>query len=134
MCELHWVPDGLLCHSAPLCSALSRGRAPGHPEGQDPGSRQCVCPETRLLSCGDKDPPPPPSPGGCRGTPEGCAALLQPRLERAMIRLARFVHTHKHTHAHNQLSNRSSGLPRTSVLTAKERRSSLNGLVIPAWL
>jgi len=51
-----------------------------------------------------------------------------------MIRLARFARTRQHTHTHSQLSNQSSGLPRTTVLTGKERRSSLNGLVIPAWL
>lgn len=44
--------------------------------------------------------------------------------------------TRRHTsvNKHSQLSNQSSGLPRTTVLTAKERRLSLNGLVIPARL
>lgn len=106
---------------------LERAGAQGH---------GCVCPETRLLSwrsTRDKDPS---SPGGC-GNSRGLCGSLAAKVRAGYDTGCVFhVHTHTHTHAqihtHSQLSNRSSGLPRTTVLTAKERRSSLNGLVIPA--
>lgn len=56
----------------------------------------CVCPETRLLSRGNMKDKDPSSPGGCRGTPGACVALLQPRLERPMILSARCVYTQTH--------------------------------------
>lgn len=114
------------------CAPLSRGRGPSHPEGRDPGSRLCA-PREQAPQLGEHKRQRPLISWRLPRTPGACAALLQPRLERAVIRLACFVHArHMHTQTCSQLSNRSPGLPRTTVLTAKERRSSLNGLVIPA--
>lgn len=79
----------------PLCSLQREGS--GHPEGWDPGSRQCV-PRDQAPQLGEHKRQRPLMSWRLLGTPEAHAALLQPRLERAMIRLACFLYTrHIHT-------------------------------------
>lgn len=83
------------CDTSPL---LSRGEGPLVTQRAETQGHFCAWPGTTHLSWGsilDKDPS---SPGGCRELQGHCAALLQPRLERAMIRLARFVCTHTYIH------------------------------------
>lgn len=86
----HWVPDGLLCHSVSLCSALPRGLGPRVTavRAQRPGSSAGRAQETKT-----------PHLLEAAGTPGDCVALLQLRLERATIQVAHCVYTHAHAHA-----------------------------------
>lgn len=75
--------------SFPLLCSLSRG----------PGPRvTAVCAQRPGSSAGGARETKTPHLLEAVGTPGACVALLQLRLERAMIRVARFIYTHIHTH------------------------------------
>lgn len=87
--------------SVPL---LSRGRGSGRPLGRDPGSWLCA-PRDLAPQLEEDIRQRPLVSWRLLRTPGDCAALLQPRLERAMIRLACFIYSQKKKNTRARTAN-----------------------------